>query len=292
MTDRLSALLGSKAIVLGDGAMGTMLQLAGLVEGAPERWNVERPEVISSIHRAYLEAGSDFVSTNTFGGTRNRLALDGLAERVAELNEAGARLAREAAGSRLVAGSMGPTGELMEPLGLLTPDGARASFAEQARALAAGGADFALIETMSALEEVHAAVDGAREAGLPVVVTMSFDTNFHTMMGVKPAQALATLAGWGVGVIGANCGNGPAEIERVMADMARAKPEGVVLMAKSNAGMPRWKDDRITYGGTPEVMADYARKMAALGVRIIGGCCGSGPEHIAAMRAALDQEPA
>jgi 5-methyltetrahydrofolate--homocysteine methyltransferase len=288
----LTALLSSRPVILGDGAMGTMLQLAGLTEGAPERWNVERPEVISSIHRAYLEAGSDFVSTNTFGGTRNRLALDGLAERVAELNEAGARLAREAAGSRLVAGSMGPTGELMEPLGLLTPDGARASFAEQARALAAGGADFALIETMSALEEVHAAVDGAREAGLPVVVTMSFDTNFHTMMGVKPAQALATLAGWGVGVIGANCGNGPAEIERVMADMARAKPEGVVLMAKSNAGMPRWKDDRITYGGTPEVMADYARKMAALGVRIIGGCCGSGPEHIAAMRAALDQEPA
>jgi 5-methyltetrahydrofolate--homocysteine methyltransferase len=283
----LTALLSSRPVILGDGAMGTMLQLAGLTEGAPERWNVERPEVISSIHRAYLEAGSDFVSTNTFGGTRNRLALDGLAERVAELNEAGARLAREAAGSRLVAGSMGPTGELMEPLGLLTPDGARTSFAEQARALAAGGVDFALIETMSALEEVHAAVDGARDAGLPVAVTMSFDTNFHTMMGVKPAHAVATLAGWGVGIVGANCGNGPAEIERVMTEMARARPQGVVLMAKSNAGMPRWKDDRITYGGTPEVMADYARAMSALGVRVIGGCCGSGPEHIAAMRAAL-----
>jgi 5-methyltetrahydrofolate--homocysteine methyltransferase len=284
---RLQQLLERQGLILGDGAMGTMLQLAGLTEGAPERWNVERPEVISSIHRAYVEAGSDFVSTNTFGGTRNRLALDGLAERVAELNEAGARLAREAAGNRPVAGSIGPTGELMEPLGLLTPDGARASFAEQARALAAGGADFALIETMSALEEVEAAVQGAREAGLPVAVTMSFDTNFHTMMGVKPARAVATLAGWGVRVVGANCGNGPAEIERVMTEMAQAKPEGVVLMAKSNAGMPRWKDDRITYGGTPEVMADYARRMAALGVRVIGGCCGSGPEHIAAMRAAL-----
>ncbi len=139
----------------------------------------------------------------------------------------------------------------MDPLGLLTPDGARASFTEQAQALQAGGADFALIETMSALEEVQAAVEGAREAGLPAVVTMSFDTHFRTMMGIKPVNALETLAGWGVTVVGANCGNGPAEIERVMTEMSQAKPEGVVLMAKSNAGMPRWKDDRITYGGTP-----------------------------------------
>ena len=288
--DRLSEVLERSNLVLGDGAMGTMLHLAGLTDGAPERWNVERPDVVSSIHRAYVEAGSDFISTNTFGGTRNRLQLDGLAERAAELNEAGARLAREAAGERLVAGSMGPTGELMEPLGLLTPEGARESFAEQARALKAGGVDFALIETMSALEEVQAAVEGAREAGLPVAVTMSFDTHFRTMMGIKPVNALETLAGWGVAVIGANCGNGPAEIERVMTEMSQVKPEGVVLMAKSNAGMPRWKDDRITYGGTPEIMADYARRMIALGVRIIGGCCGSTPEHIAAMRVALSTE--
>jgi len=287
--DRLTELLQSRRVILGDGAMGTMLQLAGLIEGAPERWNVERPDVVSSIHRAYVEAGSDFISTNTFGGTRNRLQLDGLADRVAELNEAGARLAREAAGDRLVAGSMGPTGELMEPLGLLTPDGARESFAEQARALKAGGVDFALVETMSALEEVQAAVAGARAAGLPVAVTMSFDTNFHTMMGIKPAQAVSTLAGWGVGLIGANCGNGPAEIERIMTEMSKARPEGVFLMAKSNAGMPRWKDDRITYGGTPEVMADYAQKMLSLGVNVVGGCCGSAPEHVAAMRAALDR---
>ncbi len=224
--DRLAELIARGGTVLGDGAMGTMLQLAGLTDGAPERWNVERPEVVLAIHRAYVEAGSDFISTNTFGGTRNRLQLDGLADRLAELNEAGARLAREAAGERLVAGSMGPTGELMEPLGLLTPDGARESFAEQARALKAGGADFALIETMSALEEVQAAVEGAREAGLPVAVTMSFDTNFHTMMGVKPVKALATLAGWGVSVVGANCGNGPAEIERVMTEMSQAAARG------------------------------------------------------------------
>jgi methionine synthase I (cobalamin-dependent) len=286
--DRLAELIAHAGTVLGDGAMGTMLQLAGLTDGAPERWNVERPEVVLAIHLAYVEAGSDFLSTNTFGGTRNRLQLDGLGERVAELNEAGARLAREAAGERLVAGSMGPTGELMEPLGLLTPDGARESFTEQARALKAGGVDFALVETMSALEEVQAAVEGARAAGLPVAVTMSFDTNFHTMMGVKPVKALATLAGWGVTVVGANCGNGPAEIERVMTEMSEARREGVVLMAKSNAGMPRWKDDRITYGGTPDVMAEYARTMVKLGVGVIGGCCGSTPEHVAAMRKALD----
>jgi 5-methyltetrahydrofolate--homocysteine methyltransferase len=162
----LVELLGRRKVILGDGAMGTMLHRAGLTDGAPERWNVERPDVVSSIHRAYVEAGSDFISTNTFGGTRNRLQLDNLAERAFELNAAGARLAREAAGERLVAGAMGPTGELMEPLGLLTMDGARESFAEQARALKAGGVDFALIETMSALEEVQAAVEGAREGGL------------------------------------------------------------------------------------------------------------------------------
>jgi 5-methyltetrahydrofolate--homocysteine methyltransferase len=286
--DRLGKLLERRKIVLGDGAMGTMLHQAGLTIGAPEQWNVKKPEVVSAIHRGYVEAGSDFISTNTFGGTRNRLKLDNLEDRVAELNEAGARLAREAAGEALVAGSVGPTGELMEPLGTLTMDGARESFAEQARALKAGGVDFALIETMSALEEVQSAIEGVREAGLPVVVTMSFDTNFRTMMGVKPVAAVTTIAGWGVSVIGANCGNGPAEIERVMSEMAQALPEGVALMAKSNAGMPRWLDGHITYDGTPEVMSDYARRMAALGVRVIGGCCGSTPEHIAGMRRAID----
>jgi 5-methyltetrahydrofolate--homocysteine methyltransferase len=286
--DRLSELLGRRKVVLADGAMGTMLHQAGLTIGAPEQWNVKKPGVVSSIHRAYIVAGSDFISTNTFGGTRNRLKLDNLEDRVAELNEAGARLAREAAGERLVAGSVGPTGELMEPLGALTMDGARESFAEQARALKAGGVDFALIETMSALEEVQAAIEGVHAAGLPTVVTMSFDTNYRTMMGIKPASAVATIAGWGVAVIGANCGNGPAEIERVMTEMSAALPAGVVLMAKSNAGMPRWQDGHITYDGTPEVMSDYARRMAALGVRVIGGCCGSTPAHIAGMRKAID----
>jgi len=286
--NKLLELLERRKVILGDGAMGTMLHLAGLTEGAPELWNVKKPDVVRSIHRGYVDAGSDFISTNTFGGNVYRLKLDELQDRVVELNEAGARLAREVAGDRLVAGSIGPTGDLMEPLGTLTMDGAREAFAEQAKALKAGGVDFALIETMSALEEVQAAVEGVREVGLPVAVTMSFDTNFHTMMGIKPAKAVEAISQWGVQVIGANCGNGPAEIERIMTEISQARPAGVLLMAKSNAGMPRWKDDRITYGGTPEVMADYARKMAAIGVAVIGGCCGSTPEHIAHMRKALD----
>lgn len=294
MTDRLLNLIQRKGLVLGDGAMGTMLQLAGLTDGgAPELWNVTHPDAVRAIYQGYADAGSDIITTNSFGGTRYRLKLHKLQERVFELNQAAAALAREVAGAdKLVAGSMGPTGELMEPLGPLTLDEARAAFAEQAAGLAAGGVDFFLVETMSSLDEVQAAVEGARQASdRPVVVTMTFDTNYRTMMGVTPAQAVQTLYGWGVTVIGANCGNGPAEIERIMAEMAQAKPEGVVLMAQSNAGLPRWRDGDISYDGTPEVMADYTLRMRALGVQVIGACCGSTPEHLAAMRTALDGPP-
>ncbi len=225
MTDRLLDLIERKGLVLGDGAMGTMLQRAGLTDGgAPELWNVAQPEVVRAIHQGYADAGSDIITTNSFGGTSYRLKLHHLQEQVFDLNQAAAALAREVAGAdKLVAGSIGPTGELMEPLGPLTLDEARAAFAEQAAGLAAGGVDFFLVETMSSLDEVQAAVEGARAASeLPVVVTMTFDTNFRTMMGVTPAQAVQTLYGWGVAVIGANCGNGPAEIERIMYEMAQA----------------------------------------------------------------------
>ena len=294
MTDRLLELLQERQLVMGDGAMGTMLQRAGLIDGgAPELWNVERPDVVRAIYQGYRDAGSDYITTNSFGGTRYRLKLHKLQDRVFELNQAAAALAREVAGDdRLVAGSVGPTGELMVPLGPLTMDEARAAFAEQVEGLAAGGADFILIETMSSLDEVQAAVEGAREASdLPVVVTMTFDTNFRTMMGVTPAQAVQTLSSWGVTVIGANCGNGPAEIERIMWEMAQVRPEGVVLMAQSNAGLPRWQGGEISYDGTPEVMADYAQRMRSLGVQVIGACCGSTPDHLQAMRVALDGPP-
>ncbi|HRJ44421.1 MAG TPA: betaine--homocysteine S-methyltransferase [Caldilineaceae bacterium] len=279
-------------LLMSDGAMGTMLQDAGLTDGgAPELWNVKSPEVVRAIYQGYLDAGSNIISTNTFGGTSARLKLHKMEDRVAELNEAGVRLAAEVAhpAGALVAASIGPTGELIVPLGPLTIEEATVIFAEQAAALAAGGADCILIETMSDMREVEAAVKGAQQAtDLPVVVTLTFDTNFHTMMGVSPKQAVETLSGWGVFLIGANCGNGPSEIEAVMTEMAQHRPKGVYLMAQSNAGMPQYNAGHIHYDGTPEVMADYATKMRNLGVNVIGGCCGTTPVHLRAMRQALD----
>jgi 5-methyltetrahydrofolate--homocysteine methyltransferase len=285
--------LAAGQVVLGDGAMGTMLQSVGLTGGgAPELWNVTEPERVKAILQGYADAGSTIITTNTFGGTSARLKLHNLQDRVYELNFAGARLARAVADPAgvLVAGDIGPSGELIEPVGPLSMADARAMFAEQVRGLADGGVDFILIETMSHLNEVEAAVRGAQEAAphLPIVATMSFDTNFHTMMGVSPRQAVETLAAWGVRVIGANCGNGPAEIETVMTQMAQHRPEGVYLIAQSNAGMPQWEGGKIRYDATPDVMADYAVRLRDLGVNVIGACCGSSPAHIAAMRAALE----
>lgn len=288
----LLAWLREGRLLMSDGAMGTMLQDAGLTDGgAPELWNVKKPEVVRAIYEGYLDAGSNIISTNTFGGTSARLKLHNMQDRVAELNEAGVRLAAEVAHPRgaLVAASIGPSGELIEPLGALTMEEAIPIFAEQAAALAAGGADFFLIETMSDLREVEAAVKGCRQVSeLPIVVTLTFDTNYHTMMGVSPGHAIDILSGWGVFLVGANCGNGPAEIEAVMTEMAQHRPEGVYLMAQSNAGMPQYNAGHIHYDGTPEVMAAYARTMRNLGVNVIGGCCGTTPTHLRAMRQALD----
>jgi 5-methyltetrahydrofolate--homocysteine methyltransferase len=291
--NKLLTWLQDGELVVGDGAMGTMLQSAGLTDGgAPELWNVERPEAIRGIHRAYAEAGAQIVTTNTFGGTSARLKLHNLQDRVYELNRAGAELAREAADEfdALVAGDIGPSGELIEPVGPLSMEEAIAMFAQQARGLIDGGADFILIETMSHLNEVEAAIKGVRavDQDIPIAATMSFDTNFHTMMGVSPREAVEAIAGWGVQVIGANCGNGPAEIETVMTQMAQYRPEGVFLIAQSNAGMPQYVAGKIQYDGTPAVMADNALVSRNLGINVIGACCGSTPTHIAAMRAALE----
>ena len=293
MDKLLDFLTRNQAFVLADGAMGTMLQAAGLTSGgAPEEWNVTRPDVLKGIHQAYVDAGSQIITTNTFGGNRFRLMLHNNQERVRELNVAAARIAREVADAAprevLVAGDIGPSGEILFPLGTTQPEEVRDAFAEQAAALAEGGVDFFLIETMSALEEVTAAVEGIKSASdLPIAATMTFDTHFRTMMGVKPAQAVSALYDLGVVVMGANCGNGPDEIERIVTDLAAAKPQGVYLIAQSNAGLPKWKDKQVTYDGSPEVMADYALKMRALGVNVLGACCGSTPDHIRAMREAL-----
>jgi 5-methyltetrahydrofolate--homocysteine methyltransferase len=288
----IATLLGDTRPVLSDGAIGTMLQAAGLMPGAsPEVWNVERPDAMRVIHTAYADAGARLLTTNTFGATAPRLAMHGLEHRVRELNEAGARLAREVADANdaFVLGSIGPTGDLMEPLGTLGHEHAVEVFAEQAGGLAAGGAHILLIETFSDLGEVRAAVEGARQAApdVPVAVTMTFDLKGHTMMGVSPSQALSEVAAMGVELIGGNCGSGPDEIEAVMVVMSAERPDGVMLLAQSNAGLPQMVGDEFRYGGTPEVMARYALRMQELGVDVIGSCCGSTPAHTAAMREAL-----
>lgn len=290
---RLLDWLDAGEIVLGDGAMGTMLQAAGHTDGsAPELWNVEHPDAVRAIHEGYIRAGSRIVETNTFGGTRARLQFHNIGDRVYELNRAGAALAKEVAAPAgvLVAGSIGPSGDLIEPVGPLTMAEAQALFAEQTRGLVAGGVDLVLIETMSHMNEVEAAIRGVREVApdLLIAVTLSFDTNGHTMMGVSPRQAVEALHGWGIKIAGANCGNGPAEIESVMTQMAQVRPSGLYLIAQSNAGLPRYVAGKIAYDGTPEVMAEYALKMRDLGINIIGACCGSTPAHLAAMAAALE----
>jgi methionine synthase I (cobalamin-dependent) len=281
--------LAQAQILVADGATGTQLQRAGLPAGAaPELWNVENPDAIRTLHRSYVEAGSNMILTNTFGGSRPRLDMEGLGDRVHELNLAAARLARESAGDDvLVLGDMGPTGQLMEPMGTLTYDEAVDIFAEQAAALAEGGVDAILIETMSDLSEAKAAVEGARRAAdLPILVTMSFDTHGRTMMGVKPGDAAKELWSLGVDAVGVNCGRTLDENLEAARQMRQSVPDAT-LMAKPNAGLPRMDGTESVYDVTPQIMADYAKKFADLKVKIFGGCCGSTPAHIRAVSQTL-----
>jgi 5-methyltetrahydrofolate--homocysteine methyltransferase len=297
MQNRFLDLLQTRPWLLADGATGTNLFAAGLMSGdAPELWNVdpENEENIFALNKSFVDAGSDIVLTNSFGGNRYRLKLHGAQDRVAELNEAAARIARRAADAAgrpvVVAGSIGPTGEIMEPVGTLSQADATQAFAEQAIALAAGGADVLWIETISSVEELTAAVAGAGQAGLPIVCTLSFDTNGRTMMGVTPAavaQLMATLTPRPA-AYGANCGTGASELVTALLSMKEAAAADDVLIAKSNCGIPRYEDGQIVYSGTPELMADYARLALDAGARIIGGCCGTTPEHVRAMRASLE----
>jgi 5-methyltetrahydrofolate--homocysteine methyltransferase len=291
--NRFRELLAIGEIILLDGAMGTLLMDSGLAQGdPPEEWNVLQPKRIQEVHKAYIDAGSRIVLTNTFGGSRYRLKLHGLQDRVAELNRAAAVNARIVADRTTelvaVAGSMGPTGELLEPMGTLTFEEAREAFAEQAAALTDGGVDVLWIETMSDLDEVKAAVAGAQSASnLPIVATMSFDTRGYTMMGVSPAKALESLGGLDLIAVGGNCGSTLAETGAALEAM-RSLDMDALLIAKPNAGIPRWIDNDLVYDGTPEIMADFARRMRDLGVQLIGSCCGSTPNHTRAMRAALN----
>jgi 5-methyltetrahydrofolate--homocysteine methyltransferase len=283
--------LKSGCVIVADGATGTMLQKAGLPVGTPpERWVLENPDPIRDLQRAYVEAGSDLIIACTFGANRARLARVGLADRIVEVNRRAVQIAREAAGGRAyVAADIGPTGELLiPPIGKLTYEQALEIFAEQAAALAQAGVDVLYVETMSDLNEMRAAVAGAQQAapGIPIFATFSFDHHGRTNMGLKPEQAAEALQALGVAAFGANCGATLEMTEGAVAKMHEATPQAV-LIAKPNAGKPHMVGREAVYNATPEDMAEYAKKFVALGARVVGGCCGSTPEHIAAIATAV-----
>lgn len=297
MTDKLSQLVEIRPWLIADGATGTNLFAMGLEAGeAPELWNVDKPDNIRALYQGFIDAGSDLILTNSFGGTRARLKLHDAQDRSYELNKIAAELARECADKAgrpvIVAGSMGPTGELLEPVGSLTHADAVAMFEEQARGLLDGGADVLWAETISSEEEMRAASEAAANLDAPFCGTMSFDTAGRTMMGVT-STAYAGVAGTLPKTpiaFGANCGVGASDLLRTVLGLTEAAPEAVVI-AKANAGIPSYVDGKIVYSGTPDLMADYAVLARDAGARIIGGCCGSKPEHVEAMRRALETTP-
>lgn len=294
MSNALSDLLSTRDWLLLDGATGTNLFAMGLQSGeAPELWNVDAPDKIRALHRGFVEAGSDLILTNSFGGSRYRLKLHEAQGRVAELNGAAARLARECADEAdrpvIVAGSVGPTGEILEPVGSLSHQDAVEAFAEQIEALQEGGADIIWAETISSEEELRAVAEAAARHDAPYCATLSFDTAGRTMMGVT-STAWAGIADSLPNpplAIGANCGTGAPDLLRTLLGIVETRPDGIAI-AKANAGIPKFVDGEVCYNGTPELMAQYARMARDAGARLIGGCCGTTGEHLRAMRAALE----
>ncbi len=297
MTNALSNLLETVDVILADGATGTNLFNMGLQSGdAPELWNVDAPDKIRALYQGSVDAGSDLFLTNTFGGTAARLKLHDAQNRVAELNRIGAELGREVADKAgrpiIVAGSVGPTGEIMEPVGSLSHAEAVEMFHEQAAALKTGGADVLWLETISAPEEFRAAAEAFALADMPWCGTMSFDTAGRTMMGVTSsdlAMIVETLPNPPV-AFGANCGTGASDILRTVLGFA-AQGNERPLISKGNAGIPKYVDGHIHYDGTPELMGQYAAMARDAGATIIGGCCGTMPAHLRKMREALDDGP-
>jgi 5-methyltetrahydrofolate--homocysteine methyltransferase len=277
-------LLAERPVLLADGATGTNYQNMGIEPGvAPEEWVIDEPEHVRELHRRFVAAGSDLVLTCSFGGTSLRLADERLAGRAVEVNRRAAELAREAVGEDvLVAGSLGPTGHLTEPLGPLTRALAVATYAEQARALADGGVDLLVLETFFSLDEGLWALEGITSVSdLPLVVSYSFDQGTKTMMGLTPTQVVEAFAPLGVAAIGANCGKSLDDTDRIVEGLLAAA-DGLPLWVKPNAGVPRMVRDAVVYDAGPDDLARHLAGYAAQGARIVGGCCGSTPEHIAA----------
>jgi methionine synthase I (cobalamin-dependent) len=294
MSHLLSDLLDERDYLLADGATGTNLMGTGLPAGqAPDLWNLEKPENVTRLHESFIEVGADIILTNTFGANRRRLELDHAQEQTREINETGARLARAAADAAgrpvVVAGAMGPTGEMLVPYGTLTDEEAEATFVEQAQALAEGGADVIWIETIFAFGELRAAVAAASSVGLPVTSTMTFDTAGKTMMGDTPEKARAFIETLDPRPIafGANCGAGPSMLIDTICRYRRSGSDTDVLIAKGNCGVPQMVGGEIVYSGNEEIMARYARLARDAGARIVGGCCGTTPTHLKAIGEAL-----
>lgn len=290
--------LAEKRFLLADGATGTNLFSMGLMTGdAPELWNTEYPERIAAHYRSFVEAGSDIILTNTFGGNRRRLVLHQAQDRVHELNTAAVRILQaeiaQAGREIVIGGSIGPTGDILEPNGPLSIAEAADIFEEQARALAEAGVDVLWLETLSSKEEVEAAVLGAGRVGLPVVNTLSIDTNGRTMMGLTAADIINLQPNLHPHPIacGTNCGVGASEVVAAVLNFfnAAGAEQQPIIIAKANCGIPEYVDGKIVYNGTPELMARYVELAMDAGARIIGGCCGTSPEHIQAMRVAMDQ---
>ena len=293
MSNLLEDLLRTRDWLLLDGATGTNLFAMGLMSGdAPELWNVDQPEKIRALHDGFIGAGSDVILTNSFGGSRYRLKLHDAQDRVFELNKAAAEIAKECASKAgrpvVVAGSVGPTGEILQPVGALSHEDAVDAFREQIRGLMAGGADVIWAETISSEEEFRAVAEAAAAEGAPFTGTLSFDTAGRTMMGVTSSGFAGIVSATVPGPIafGANCGTGAPDLLRTVLGITEASPDSVVI-AKANAGIPKYVDGKIEYDGTPDLMARYACLARDAGARLIGGCCGTKPEHLVAMRAAL-----
>ncbi len=285
--------LNGGEILVADGATGSNLQKMGLKPGKPpEDLIIDDPDTILKLASSFVEAGSDIVLTCTFGGTRMRMKDSKYQDRTPEVNLRAAEIARKAASKRtdvLVAGSMGPVGALIKPYGPLEAEEVKATFTEQAKALAEGGVDFLLIETMFAFEEATAAFDGARSVtDLPIVVSFSYDRGTRTMMGVKPKDVIKRYSEMGAAVVGANCGTTLENMEAIVKEYAATVPN-FPLWVKPNAGVPHMdvETEQGVYDMTPEDMANFAKKYVELGAKVVGGCCGNTPEHIAAIAGAV-----